>query len=91
MAKDLGLALDAAKSVGAPMPTGATAFQVFQLMLQSGLANKDFSSVYAFLNGQVRRLCLLCGKVNAFEPRFYAHHYSITSAAVCICFRRLPT
>lgn len=51
MAKDLGLALDAAKTVGAPLPTGGTAHAVYQLMLAQGLADRDFSAVYAFLHG----------------------------------------
>jgi 3-hydroxyisobutyrate dehydrogenase len=52
MTKDLGLALDAAKSVGAPLPTGSAAFATYQIMLNQGMGTKDFSSVYAFLQGQ---------------------------------------
>ena len=51
MAKDLGLALDAAKAVGAPLPTAAAAHQVYQMMLTQGFSNKDFSAVWAFLHG----------------------------------------
>jgi 3-hydroxyisobutyrate dehydrogenase len=51
MAKDLGLALDAAKSVGAPLPTGGTAHAVYQVMLAQNLGDRDFSAVYAFLHG----------------------------------------
>jgi len=51
MAKDLGLALDAAKTIGAPLPTGSAAFAVYQMMLAQGHAGKDFSAVYPFLGG----------------------------------------
>lgn len=51
MAKDLGLALDAAKSAGASLPTGSAAFAIYQLMLNQGMGNKDFSAMYAFLQG----------------------------------------
>lgn len=51
MAKDLGLALDAAKSVGAPLPTGSAAFAIYEIMLNAGMGGKDFSSIYAFLQG----------------------------------------
>jgi 3-hydroxyisobutyrate dehydrogenase len=51
MAKDIGLALDAAKSAGVPLPTGATAFNIYQIMLSQGMGGKDFSAVYAFLRG----------------------------------------
>ena len=53
MAKDLGLALDAAKSVGAPLFTGAAAHAVYTQMLVQGHGGKDFSAVYAFLNGAI--------------------------------------
>lgn len=53
MAKDLGLALDAAKSVGASLPTGSAAFAVYQLMMANGYGGKDFSAVYQFLQGTV--------------------------------------
>jgi 3-hydroxyisobutyrate dehydrogenase len=51
MLKDLGLALDAAKSVGAPLPTGSAAAATYTLMAAHGWGGKDFSSVYAFLAG----------------------------------------
>lgn len=51
MQKDLGLALDAAKSVNAPLPTGATAFNVYSTMTNRGFDKKDFSSIFAFLKG----------------------------------------
>ena len=50
MAKDLGLALDAAKAVGALAPTGNAAHGIYQQMLRQGLAEKDFSAVYAYLH-----------------------------------------
>ena len=52
MLKDLNLALDAAKTVGAPLPTAAAAAAVYTLMTQHGLAGKDFSAIYAFLAGE---------------------------------------
>jgi 3-hydroxyisobutyrate dehydrogenase len=51
MAKDLGLALDAAKAVGAPLSTGAAAHAVYQTMMAHGQGHKDFSSVYEWLSG----------------------------------------
>jgi 3-hydroxyisobutyrate dehydrogenase len=51
MAKDLGLALDAAKSAGAPAPTAAVAHAVYAMMMAQGWAGKDFSAVYAFHKG----------------------------------------
>lgn len=52
MAKDLGLAIDAARSVGAPLATGSAAHAVYQLMAAQGQGGKDFSAVYEFLAGQ---------------------------------------
>ena len=52
MAKDLGLALEAARAVGAPLSTGAAAHAVYQLMMAQGQGGKDFSAVYEFLAGQ---------------------------------------
>lgn len=52
MAKDLGLALDAAKVAGVSLPTGASAHALYQILLSHGMGNKDFSAVYAFLAGQ---------------------------------------
>lgn len=51
MLKDLNLSLDAAKSVGAALPTGAAAAALFTLMGGHGLGGKDFSAVYQFLAG----------------------------------------
>ncbi|KAF2368219.1 3-hydroxyisobutyrate dehydrogenase [Trinorchestia longiramus] len=49
VAKDLGLALDAAVSTTSPTPLGGLALQVYRLMAGSGYAEKDFSSVFEFL------------------------------------------
>ena len=51
MLKDMGLAADAAKSVKAPLPTGAAATAIYTAMSQHGLGRKDFSAVYKFLQG----------------------------------------
>lgn len=53
MLKDLGLALDAGKAVGAALPTAGAALATYQLMLTQGLGGKDFSAVYAFLAGSL--------------------------------------
>lgn len=49
MLKDLGLAADAAASVGAPLHTGKAAVDLFTAMVDSGLGGKDFSSAYKFV------------------------------------------
>jgi 3-hydroxyisobutyrate dehydrogenase len=54
MAKDLGLAIDAARTAGVALPTGSAAAAVYALMMSQGdgeYKTKDFSSVYAFLAG----------------------------------------
>lgn len=51
MAKDLGLALDAGKSVGAPLATASATFAMYQTMMAHGLGKKDFSISYAWLAG----------------------------------------
>lgn len=53
MAKDLGLAQDAAHKVGAPIVLGAVAHQVYKVMIKNGYGLKDFSAVYKFLAGQL--------------------------------------
>lgn len=54
MAKDMGLALDAARAAGAPVPAAAAAAQLYALALaRPDLADKDFSAVYALLSGAV--------------------------------------
>ena len=52
MAKDLGLSLEAARSVGLGCPAGGAAHATFSVMSKNGLATKDFSSVYAWLKGE---------------------------------------
>lgn len=54
MLKDLGLAIDAARSVGAPLPTGAAAANTYTIMVNQGYAKKDFSAAFEFL-GQVKK------------------------------------
>lgn len=49
MAKDLGLANDAAARTATPTPLGSLAYELYSSMLTSGFADKDFSSVYQFL------------------------------------------
>ena len=48
MLKDLGLAQDAARSVGAATPLGAVSEQVYRVMSQKGYAGKDFGSAYHY-------------------------------------------
>ncbi|XP_055331251.1 LOW QUALITY PROTEIN: 3-hydroxyisobutyrate dehydrogenase, mitochondrial-like [Paramacrobiotus metropolitanus] len=55
MAKDLGLAQSAATATMSPTPLGSLAHQIYRLMMSNGMGNKDFSSVYQFLqDGQVQ-------------------------------------
>lgn len=49
MKKDLGLALDAAASVDAPLPLGAVSHQLYTLLSNSGMSKKDFSVIFQFL------------------------------------------
>jgi len=49
MLKDLGLATEAAKLSGSPVPLGAAAQQMYALMSAKGEGGKDFSSVFEFL------------------------------------------
>ncbi len=49
MAKDVGLAVNAANSVKAPLPLGGSALQWYNLLSKSGAGNKDFSYIYEFL------------------------------------------
>lgn len=51
MSKDLGLALDAARAAGAPLPTGSAAAALYALVLAHGKGDKDFSVVYELLKG----------------------------------------
>jgi len=51
MTKDLGLAQDAATASRSPIPLGSIAHQTYRLMsADPRFADKDFSSVYAFLS-----------------------------------------
>ncbi len=49
MAKDLGLAVNAARQLRVPVVVSPAAQQVLRLASSHGLAKKDFSSVYLFL------------------------------------------
>lgn len=49
MAKDLGLAQDVASSLKIPMPFGSQALNLYRIMCNQGLAHKDFSSAFKFL------------------------------------------
>jgi 3-hydroxyisobutyrate dehydrogenase len=51
MLKDLGLVLDAAKGAGAPVPMGANAHALYQLMVAQGMGGSDFSAAFKFLGG----------------------------------------
>jgi 3-hydroxyisobutyrate dehydrogenase len=53
MDKDLGLAMDAAKSVKARIPLGALSHQVYGLLCEHGYAEKDFSVVYEYLTKNI--------------------------------------
>lgn len=48
MAKDLGLANDAATRTATPTPLGSLAYELYATMVNNGFADKDFSSVYQF-------------------------------------------
>jgi 3-hydroxyisobutyrate dehydrogenase len=49
MLKDLGLAADAAKQAGQPVPMGAMAQQLYQLWSSHGAGGQDFSSIINLL------------------------------------------
>lgn len=49
MAKDLGLAQNSATRTSSAIPLGSLAHQLYRLMSVRGYANKDFSSIYQFL------------------------------------------
>lgn len=51
MAKDLGLAQDAATKSLTPTPFGSLAHQIYRIMCSTDLAGKDFSSVFRFIKG----------------------------------------
>lgn len=49
MAKDLGLAINAANAIKAPVPLGAQAHQFYNSMSNHGYGGLDFSSAYEYL------------------------------------------
>jgi len=51
MLKDLGLVLEAARDVSAPIPLGSAAHALYQTMCQSNpnLSKKDFSVIFKYL------------------------------------------
>jgi 3-hydroxyisobutyrate dehydrogenase len=49
MAKDLGLAQDAATTTKSPTPLGSLAHQIYRLMCAKGLSGKDFSVIFKYL------------------------------------------
>ncbi|KAK1173119.1 3-hydroxyisobutyrate dehydrogenase, mitochondrial-like isoform X1 [Acipenser oxyrinchus oxyrinchus] len=49
MAKDLGLAQDAATNTKTAIPLGSVSHQIYRVMCAQGYAQKDFSSVFQFL------------------------------------------
>ncbi len=49
MSKDLGLAVEAAKSSGIPLPLGGLAHQLYAFMVSQGHGGKDFSAFFEFL------------------------------------------
>ncbi|XP_069687591.1 3-hydroxyisobutyrate dehydrogenase, mitochondrial isoform X2 [Periplaneta americana] len=54
MAKDLGLAQEAATRTSTPTPLGSLAYQMYSSMINNGYAEKDFSSVFQFFQEQER-------------------------------------
>lgn len=52
IAKDLGLANQSASKVKHPLPLGSQAQQIYLTMALQGLAKKDFSSIYKYLEGK---------------------------------------
>ena len=51
MQKDLSIAGDAARAVGAPLPMAALAQQIYALLASHGQGGRDFSVVYDFVKG----------------------------------------
>lgn len=52
MQKDLQMASETAFETGVAMPISNAAKEIYQLASRSGLAEQDFSAIYAFLKGQ---------------------------------------
>ena len=50
--QDLGLSQTVANETGTATPLGSLALQIYRLMNQSGYSDKDFSSVFKFLEEQ---------------------------------------
>jgi 3-hydroxyisobutyrate dehydrogenase len=50
MTKDLGLAVEAAKTSGTTLGLGAHAHQLYSMMSASGFGDKDFSAIYEYLS-----------------------------------------
>ncbi|KAK8759296.1 hypothetical protein V5799_003073 [Amblyomma americanum] len=55
MTKDLGLAQNAATHTGSPTPLGSLAHQIYRLLLNHGLGQKDFSVIYKLIEGKVAK------------------------------------
>lgn len=55
MRKDLGLALDAAKSCETSVPLTASAHQIYNMVCNAGRGSKDFGYVLKFLNGETKQ------------------------------------
>jgi 3-hydroxyisobutyrate dehydrogenase len=55
MAKDIGLAVDAANKCKAPLFLGSQALQVYNQISNEGGGNKDFSFAYSFLNQKSKK------------------------------------
>ena len=55
MMKDLFLAAQAAKAVKAPLPLGAGAHTMYEILNSQGLGGKDFGVVYKFLQGKEQK------------------------------------
>lgn len=51
IAKDLGLAGDAALGISAPIPLTSMTHQLFRTLITYGLGKKDFAVIYKFLQG----------------------------------------
>lgn len=52
IAKDLGLAENAALSCGAPVPLTAITHQLYRSLMVNGYGDKDFAYIYQFLKGK---------------------------------------
>ncbi|XP_059154192.1 3-hydroxyisobutyrate dehydrogenase, mitochondrial-like [Physella acuta] len=55
MAKDLGLAQNAATTTKSPTPLGSLAHQIYRTMCNHGYSGKDFSSAFLFLQDQDKK------------------------------------